>query len=63
MGSSRGSRQKMDSMTSKIGEKLHISGRDATKTLPFISRLMEEDDKLAEELEFTEDEAEFVSQF
>jgi replication factor C large subunit len=63
MGSSRGSRQKMDSVTSKIGEKLHISGRDATKTLPFISRLMEENEGLAEEMEFSEDEVEFISKF
>ncbi|MFB6242163.1 MAG: replication factor C large subunit [Candidatus Nanosalina sp.] len=63
MGSSRGSRKKMDSVTSKIGEELHISSREATKTLPFISRLLEEDEGLAEELELTEDEVEFVSQF
>jgi replication factor C large subunit len=63
MGSSRGSRKKMDSVTSKIGEKLHISGREATKTLPFISRLIEEDESVAEDMELTEDEVEFVSQF
>jgi replication factor C large subunit len=63
MGSSRGSRKKMDSVTSKIGEELHISGREATKTLPFISRLLEEDKSVAEDLELTEDEVEFVRKF
>ena len=63
MGSSKGARSTMDSVTSKIGEKLHISGREATRTLPFISRVMEDDESLAEDLEFTDDEIEFVSKF
>lgn len=63
MGSSRASRQKMDSVTSKMGEKLHISGRDAVKTLPFVSRLLQEDEEVANFFEFEEDEVEFVSKF
>lgn len=63
MGSSRASRQKMDSVTSKMGEKLHISGSEAVKTLPFISNLLEEDETLAEFFEFDEDEVEFVKKF
>lgn len=63
MGSSRASRQKMDSVTSKMGEKLHISGRDAVKTLPFVSRLLQEDEEVADFFEFEEDEVEFVSKF
>lgn len=63
MGSSRGSRKKMDSVTSKMGEKLHISGREAVKTLPFVSGLLEEDEGLAEFFEFEDDEIEFVKKF
>lgn len=63
MGSSRGSRMKMDSVTSKLGVKLHISGREATKTLPFISKLLDNNPPLAEDLELTEDEVEFVKKF
>lgn len=63
MGSSMASRQKMDSVTSKMGEKLHISGRDAARTLPFISKLLDEYDNIDEFFEFDEDEVEFVSKF
>ncbi|MFB6116323.1 MAG: replication factor C large subunit [Candidatus Nanosalina sp.] len=63
MGSSRASRQKMDSVTSKMGEKLHISGRDAVKTLPFVANLLEEDEELADFFEFEDDEVEFVKKF
>lgn len=63
MGSSRGSRKKMESVTSKMGEKLHISGREAVKTLPFVSGLLQEDEELAEFFEFEDDEIEFVKKF
>jgi replication factor C large subunit len=63
MGSSKGARKKMDSVTSKIGEELHISGREATKTLPFISRMIEENMEIAKDLELTDDEVEFVRKF
>jgi replication factor C large subunit len=63
MGSSKASRKRMDAVTSKIGEKLHISGREAVKTLPFISRLMEEHEELGEQLELEEDEIDFVRKF
>jgi len=63
MGSSRASRQKMESVTSKMGAKLHISGREAVKTLPFISNLLQKDENLAEFFEFDEDEVEFVKKF
>lgn len=63
MGSSRASRQKMDSITSKIGEKLHISGREAVRTLPFISKLIDEDKELEKEFNFEENETTFVKKF
>lgn len=63
MGSSRASRKKMDSVTSKLSEKLHLSRRDATKSLPFISILLEDDEGLAEYFELEEDEIEFVQKF
>jgi len=63
MGSSMASRKKMDSVTSKLSEKLHISRRDATNSLPFISILLEEDSELAESFGFEEDEVEFIQKF
>ncbi len=63
MGSSMASRKKMDAVTSKMAEKLHISSRDAARTLPFISNLIEEDDEVSEFFEFDEDEVEFVRKF
>ena len=63
MGSSMASRKKMDSVTSKMSEKLHISSRDATRTLPFVSRLLDEDEEVAGFFEFEDDEVEFVQKF
>lgn len=63
MGSSRASRQKMDSVTSKIGEKLHISGREAVKTLPFISKLLNQDENLENYFDFEDKETEFIKKF
>jgi hypothetical protein len=53
----------MDSVTSKIGEKLHISGREAVKTLPFISKLLNQDENLENYFDFEDKETEFIKKF
>lgn len=63
MGSSMASRKKMDAVTSKLSEELHISSREATNSLPFISILLEEDEEVAEYFEFDESEVEFIMKF
>ena len=63
MGSSMASRKKMDAVTSKLSEELHISSREATNSLPFISILLEEDEEVAEYFEFDDSEVEFIRKF
>jgi len=38
MGSSRASRNKLQAISSKLGEKLHISVNESKSTLPFIAK-------------------------
>lgn len=63
MGQSRSSRNKLKEISSKLGEKLHISRSQAVESMPFIATLMEEDEELASELGLNEEEAEFVADF
>ena len=63
MGSSRASRNKLQEISSKLGEKLHISLNDSKSTMPFIARLIENDEKYAEQLDLDEDEVEFLEKF
>ncbi len=63
MGSSRASRQKMDTITTKIGQKLRLSKKDVKTDLPFYSDLIEHNPDLKEQLELEEDEIEFISKF
>lgn len=63
MGQTHASRKKMDEVTSKIGEKLHLSPRDVKNDLPFYSRLLKSNEALEDQLELDEDETEFVKKF
>lgn len=63
LGSSRASRKKMDSVTSKIGEKLHMSKNESRNSLPLLARLMDDNEALIDQLEFEDDEVEFVQKF
>lgn len=63
MGSSRASRKKMDSITSKIGEKLRLSQKDVKTDLPFYSMLIDENPDLQQQLELEDDELEFMTKF
>ena len=63
MGSSRASRKKMESITSKLGEKLHVSKAEARNSLPLLARLIEDKPLIGEQLELDEDEIEFINKF
>lgn len=64
MGQSRASRNKLQAISSKLGEKLHISGRESVRELPFIAEMLESNGtEIVEDLELEEDEVEFIRKF
>ena len=63
MGQSRASRNKLKSISSKLGEKLHISGNESVREMPFISQMINARPEVIEELELEEDEVEFIKEF
>ncbi|PSG99583.1 MAG: AAA family ATPase [Nanohaloarchaea archaeon SW_4_43_9] len=64
MGSSRASRNKLEEVSKKLGEKLHISLNESKSMMPFVALLLEYDEKkFAEQLELDEDEIQFIQEF
>ena len=63
MGQSRASRNKLESISSKLGEKLHISGNESVREMPFISQMIDARPEVIDELELEEDEVEFIREF
>ena len=63
MGSSRASRQKMDSISSKLGEKLHLAQKDVRQMMPTLALFLDHYDGLQEDLELEEEEVEFIDNF
>lgn len=63
MGQSRASRQKLDSISSKMGEKLHMSKKDVKADLPLYANLFRERPDIAEGLELEDKEIEFLEKF
>lgn len=63
MGSSRASRNKLQEISSKLSEKLHISLNESKSTMPFIAMLIENDEDFIEQLGLDEDEVEFLEKF
>lgn len=63
MGQSRASRNKLKSISSKVGHKLHVSGRDTVMMLPFLAGVIEDNEEVTEQLELEEDEVEFLKKF
>jgi len=63
MGSTRASRKKMSSITSKLGDKLHVSKSEARNSLPLLARLIEDKPVIGDQLELEEDEIEFINKF
>lgn len=63
LGSSKASRKMMDSVTSKLGEKLHVSSKEARESLPLLAILIEDRPAIADQLELEEDEVDFINRF
>ncbi len=63
MGSSRASRNKLKAISEKISEKLHISLQESKSELRFLALLMEDNPKVQEQLELTDDERDFIENF
>lgn len=63
MGSSRASRKKLEEISSKLSDKLHISLGESKSMMPFIARLVEHDEKFKDQLELDEKEVEFLERF
>ncbi|MFB6193254.1 MAG: replication factor C large subunit [Candidatus Nanohaloarchaea archaeon] len=63
MGQSRAARNRLEAISEKLGEKLHISGREVVKEMPFISKMIDARPEVVEELELEEDEVEFIEKF
>lgn len=60
MGSSRGARNKLDSISGKLGEKLHMSKKDVKDDLPLFADFLDHYDGLQSQLELEDDEVEFI---
>lgn len=63
MGKSKAARNKLESIGSKVGDKLHVSGRDAVMMFPFLAKAIENNAEVSEQLELDEDEVEFIQEF
>jgi len=63
MGQSHAARNRMDSIASKLSEKMHISKREAKRSLPFLAEVLEDNPDLAEDFDFDEKEVDFVKKF
>ncbi|MFT4867997.1 MAG: replication factor C large subunit [Candidatus Nanohaloarchaea archaeon] len=64
MGSSRASRNKLEEISKKLGEKLHVSLNESKSMMPFIALLLEyNEERFAEQLDLDEDEVEFIEKF
>lgn len=63
MGQSKAARNKLDTISNKLGEKLHLSKRDSKRTLPFISIMLDNQPELEEQLGLDEEEVEFIKEF
>jgi len=64
MGSSRASRNKLEEISKKLGEKLHISLNESKSMMPFVALLLKYDEKrFAEQLDLDEDEIQFIQEF
>ena len=63
MGQSKAARNQLENISNKLGEKLHLSQKDAKRTLPFISKMLNEKEDLAEKLDLNEEEIKFIRKF
>lgn len=63
MGSSRASRNKLESISRKMGNKLHMSKKDVKKELPMFSDFLDHYPNLQHNLELEDEEVIFIEDF
>ncbi|MFQ3308202.1 MAG: replication factor C large subunit [Candidatus Nanohaloarchaea archaeon] len=63
MGQTHAARNRMDGIASKLSDKMHISKREAKRSLPFLAEILEDNPALAGDLEFDDKEVEFIEKF
>ncbi|MFB6147710.1 MAG: hypothetical protein ABEJ66_02390, partial [Candidatus Nanohaloarchaea archaeon] len=63
MGSSRASRNRLESIGKKVGDKLHVSVQDSKQMMPFLSIVLEEHPELQQQLRLSDEEVEFIEEF
>lgn len=63
MGSSRGARNKLESISSKMGETLHMSKNDVKSELPMFADFLNHYEELQNQLKLEDEEVEFIQKF
>lgn len=63
MGSSRASRNKLETIGKKVGDKLHVSVQESKQMMPFLALMLEEHPELQDQLRLSDDEVEFIEDF
>ncbi len=63
MGSSRASRNRLDSLTKKMGAELHISQREAKNSMPLYREIINSNEETIEKLGLKEKELELIKKF
>lgn len=63
MGQTHAARNRMDSIAGKLSDKMHISKREAKRSLPFLAEILDDQPELSKELELDEKDVEFIEKF
>lgn len=63
MGQSHAARNRMDGIASKLSDKMHISKREAKRSLPFLAEVLDDQPEMSEELELDDKEVDFIKKF
>ncbi len=63
MGQTHAARNRIDSIAGKLSEKMHISKREAKRSLPFLAEVLEDNPELAGDFEFDDKEVDFIKKF
>jgi replication factor C large subunit len=63
MGSSRASRNRLDSLTKKMGSEFHISQREAVNSMPLYTEIITSNQETVEKLGLEEEEIDLMKKF
>lgn len=63
MGSSRASRNRLESIGKKVGDRLHVSVNESKQMIPFLSLMLEEHPGLQNQLRLSDEEVDFIEKF